>query len=71
MVVGLGDGLRGPVLVDGADLELLQVAAVGVRAARLARGLVGLDGVWVSLMGLSTVSFGRCSAPTLDGPRRH
>ncbi len=29
VVVGLGHGLRRPVLVDGADLELLEVAAVG------------------------------------------
>ena len=43
VVVGLGDRLRGPVLVDGADLELLEVAAVGVGAGGLARGLVGLD----------------------------
>ena len=41
MVVGLGHGLRRPVLVDGADLELLEVAAVAVRAGRLALGLVG------------------------------
>jgi hypothetical protein len=44
VVVALGDGLRRPVLVDGADLELLEVAAVRMGAARLARGLVGLDG---------------------------
>ena len=41
VVVGLGHGLRRPVLVDGADLELLEVAAVGVGAGRLALGLVG------------------------------
>ena len=41
VVVGLGDRLRGPVLVDGADLELLEVAAVGVGARCLAPGLVG------------------------------
>ena len=43
VVVGLGHGLGGPVLVDVAHLELLEVASVGVRAARLARGLIGLD----------------------------
>jgi hypothetical protein len=43
VIVALGDGLRRPVLVDGPDLELLEVAAVGVRAARLAGGLIGLD----------------------------
>ena len=45
VVVGLGNRLGGPVLVDGTDLELLEVAAVGMGAARLARGLVGLDGM--------------------------
>ncbi len=44
VVVGLGHGLRRPVLVDVSDLELLQVAAVGMGAARLAGGLVGLEG---------------------------
>ena len=43
VVVRLGHRLGGPVLVDGADLELLEVAAVGVRAGGLAGGLVGLD----------------------------
>ena len=43
VVVGLGDGLGRPVLVDGADLELLQVAPVGMGAAGLADGLVGVD----------------------------
>src|SRR3954453_14317180 len=43
VVVALGDGLRRPVLVDGADLELLEVAPVGMRAARLAGGLIGVD----------------------------
>jgi hypothetical protein len=46
VVVRLGDGLGRPVLVDRADLELLEVAAVGMRAARLAGGLVGLDARW-------------------------
>ena len=41
VVIGLGHRLRRPVLVDGADLELLEVAAVGVSARRLALGLVG------------------------------
>src|SRR5260370_1155528 len=41
VVVRLGHGLRRPVLVDGADLELLEVAAVAVGAGRLALGLVG------------------------------
>src|SRR6202000_2332478 len=45
VVVGLRDRLRRPVLVDRADLELLQVAAIGMGAARLARGLLGLDGL--------------------------
>ena len=61
VVVGLGHGLGGPVLVDGADLELLEVAAVGMGAARLARGLVGLDGlglVWVSGLWGDSVSCG-------------
>ncbi len=44
VVVSLGHGLRRPVLVYGSDLELLQIAAVGVGAARLASGLVGLEG---------------------------
>src|SRR5439155_10423853 len=43
VVVGLGHGLRRPVLVHGADLELLEVAAVRVRAAGLSGGLIGLD----------------------------
>ena len=47
MVVGLGDRLGRPVLVDGADLELLEVAAVGMGAGRLAGGLVGFDAAWV------------------------
>ena len=42
VVVGLGHRLGGPVLVDGPDLELLEVAPVGVRPAGLAGGLVGL-----------------------------
>jgi hypothetical protein len=33
VVVGLRDRLGGPVLVDGAHLELPQVAAIDVRAA--------------------------------------
>jgi hypothetical protein len=44
MVVRLGHRLRGPVLVDGADLELLEVAPVGMGSGRLAGGLIGLDG---------------------------
>jgi hypothetical protein len=43
VVVGLRDRRGGPVLVDGAHLELLQVAAIEVRAAGLACGLVGLE----------------------------
>ena len=39
--IALGDRLRRPVLVDGALLELLEVAAVGVRARRLALPLIG------------------------------
>ena len=50
VVVGLGDRLGGPVLVDGADLELLEVAAVGVGAGGLARGLLGLDAAVVSVL---------------------
>ena len=57
VVVGLGHGLRGPVLVDGADLELLQVAAIRMGAARLARGLLGLDGLGLA-HGSLRVSFG-------------
>ena len=45
VVVGLGHGLGRPVLVDGADLELLEVAAVGMGSGRLAGGLVGFDGM--------------------------
>src|SRR5687767_3152730 len=41
VIVGLGHGLRGPVLVGGTHLELLQVAPVLARAGRLAAGLVG------------------------------
>ena len=41
VVVCLGHGLGRPVLVDRADLELLEVAAVGVGAGRLALGLIG------------------------------
>ena len=40
MVVRLGHGLRRPVLVGRALLEVLEVAAVGTRAGGLARGLV-------------------------------
>jgi hypothetical protein len=43
VVVRLGDGLRGPVLVDRPDLELLEVAAVRVGAGRLAGALVGVE----------------------------
>src|SRR5262249_14603085 len=43
MVVGLGDRLRRPVLVDGPHLELLEVAAIRMRAARLAGCLIGLE----------------------------
>src|ERR1700691_6391397 len=35
-------------LVGGANLELLQVAAVGVGAGRLARGLLGLKAVGIA-----------------------
>ena len=41
VVIRLGDRLRWPVLVDVADLELLEVAAVAARAGRLALGLLG------------------------------
>jgi hypothetical protein len=41
VVVRLGDRLGRPVLVDVADLELLEVAAIRVPAGRLARGLIG------------------------------
>src|SRR4051794_22454497 len=40
MVVRLGHRLGGPVLVDGADLELLEIAPVFVRARGLSLGLV-------------------------------
>jgi len=43
VVVTLSNGLGGPVLVDRAHLELLEVASVGMRSARLAGCLVGLD----------------------------
>src|SRR5437764_9105745 len=72
MIVGLRHRLGGPVLVHGADLELLEIAPVGVRAARLARGLVGLDG-----LGLGHGSPWLISRPTLDtrapsaAPRRY
>src|SRR4029077_3502083 len=52
VVLGLGDRLGGPVLVHGADLELLEVAAVLVRAARLARGLICLEDVALAHIGL-------------------
>src|ERR1700735_443780 len=35
-------------LVGGADLELLQVAAIGMCARSLAGGLLGLDGVGIA-----------------------
>src|SRR3954452_14218924 len=41
VVLGLRDRLRGPVLVDRSDLELLQVAPVLVRTGVLSLGLVG------------------------------
>jgi hypothetical protein len=40
VVVGLGDRLRRPVLVDGALLELLEVAPVGMGAGRFTLSLV-------------------------------
>jgi hypothetical protein len=45
VVVALGHRLGGPVLVDGADLELLEIAPVRVGSRRLAGGLVGFDGM--------------------------
>src|ERR1700759_1271292 len=50
VIVGLGHRLGRPVLVHGPHLELLEVAAIWVRARRLARRLVGVDlcHVWVS-----------------------
>ena len=45
VVVRLGHGLGGPVLVHGADLELLQIAPVGVGPGGLALGLIGLDSI--------------------------
>src|SRR3712207_6098159 len=44
VVVVLGDRLGRPVLVDGADLELLEVPPVAVRAAGLALGLIRGEG---------------------------
>src|SRR5262249_13245273 len=41
VVVGLGHRLRRPVLVNGPDLELLEVATVRMGARCLALGLVG------------------------------
>jgi hypothetical protein len=40
VIVGLGHRLGGPVLVDGALLELLEVAAIGVRARGLTFALI-------------------------------
>ena len=45
VVVGLGHRLGRPVLVDGADLELLEVAAVGVGAAASRAAWSVVDGV--------------------------
>ena len=42
MVVGLGDRLGRPVLVDVADFEVLEVTAVRARPGGLALALVGL-----------------------------
>src|SRR5690606_15058090 len=42
VVICLSDRLGRPVLVDGTDLELLQVAPVGMGSGRLALGLVSL-----------------------------
>ncbi len=64
VVLCLGNGLGGPVLVNGADLELLQIAAVRLSAARLARGLVGLDGQGLGHGG-SSVSSNGLSCPRL------
>src|SRR6185312_7019291 len=65
-------GLGGPVLVDGADLELLEVAAVGVSAARLARGLLGLDGMGLAhgLCGFSLRGSGARRAGPWQSRRR-
>ena len=57
VVVGLGHRLRRPVLVDGADLELLEVAAVAVRAGGLALGLVGGQLVRLVSSSVGFVSF--------------
>ena len=43
VVVRLCDGLGRPVLVDGADLEVLQVAPVGMGTGDLPGGLIGLE----------------------------
>src|SRR5271165_5088872 len=69
VVVRLGDRLRRPVLVHGADLELLQVASIGMGAARLACSLLDLDGMGLA-HGCLEVSFGRCPAQTLDAHPR-
>src|SRR3954469_12144552 len=45
VVVRLGDRLGRPVLVDVTELELLEVAPVGMPPARFALGLVGGEGV--------------------------
>jgi hypothetical protein len=51
VVVGLGDGLGRPVLVDGTHLELLEVAAVGAAPeASRAAWLVSTVGVAVWVM---------------------
>ena len=75
VIVGLGHGLRRPVLVDVADLELLEVAAVAVRARCLALALVGREGgvstrcSWGAMMAVGA-SAGRARDPGRRASRR-
>jgi hypothetical protein len=61
VILGLGDRLRGPVLVDVADLELLEIAPVLVRPGGLALGQVGLQPVHLVDHGRGIVSGRRAS----------
>jgi hypothetical protein len=45
VVVCLGNGLRGPVLVDGAHLELLQITPICVGSGGFPGSLICFEGV--------------------------